>query len=159
MCSVSSLSKNFIAFYGLLFFISCTGLETGFQKTRDWDFQPPLKKTVITQQYKPYKREPHLGIDFSGPIGTPVLSIESGRVVYVGEQFTGYGKLVIIEHDALWTSLYAHLDSFSVKLGNRVKKSQKIGTLGNTGKSTGPHLHLEIFYKKKNINPDFIFNK
>ena len=136
-------------FLSAVFFQSCILL----QKPPKLKFKLPLKTYKITQKYKPYKKTPHLGIDLKANQGTPVLSIERGRVVYVGRQFTGYGKVIIIEHDSYWTSLYAHLNSFSVQLGEKVKKGQKIGAVGGTGRTTGTHLHLELFYKKKNINP------
>jgi len=152
MLSLSSLSKklNFILLplLGILFF-SCYRVE----KTRTLDFQSPIKNPKLTQKYNPHKKRPHLGIDLKAPQGTPVLSIEKGRVVYMGTQFTGYGKVILIEHDSHWTSLYAHLNSFSVRRGKKVKKAQKIGTVGNTGRSTGSHLHLELFYNKRNVNP------
>ena len=153
MLSFSSLPKNlikgFILYGGLLFFSSCYSV----QKKRALKFQLHLKNKILSQKYKPYKKTPHLGIDLKAKKGTPVLSIERGLVVYVGQQFTGYGKVIVIEHDLNWSSLYAHLNSFQVRLGQRVKKGQKIGTVGNTGRSTGSHLHLELFYKKKNVNP------
>ena len=140
-------------FLSAVFFQSCILL----QKPPKLKFKLPLKTYKITQKYKPYKKTPHLGIDLKANKGTPVLSIERGRVVYVGRQFTGYGKVIIIEHDSYWTSLYAHLNSFSVQLGEKVKKGQKIGAVGSTGRTTGTHLHLELFYKKKNINPSQLY--
>ena len=123
------------------------------QKPPELRFQLPLKKYKITQKYKPSGRNVHLGIDLKAPLGSSVLSVERGFVVYTGRQFTGYGKLVIIEHDRDWTSLYAHLNSFQVKLGQKIQKGQVIGAVGNTGKSTGAHLHFELFLKKRNVNP------
>ena len=153
MFSLPSLSKNLIQnlflFLGLFFFSSCYSV----QKKGFFNFQAPLKKVTLTQKYKPNKKTPHLGIDLKAKKGTPVLSIERGKVVYVGQQFTGYGKVILIEHDSRWTSLYAHLNSFSVHLGQKVKKGEKIGTAGDTGRSTDTHLHLELFYKKRNVNP------
>jgi len=140
--------KFFLFIGGLVFFSSCYSV----QQSR-LQFQAPLKKATLTQKYKPYKKKPHLGIDLRATRGTPVLSIERGRVVYAGRQFTGYGKVIMIEHDSSWTSLYAHLNSVEVSLGQKIQKGQKIGTVGNTGRSTGTHLHLELFYKKRNINP------
>ena len=143
------LYKNFRFIVFILFFNSCFSSEKSYKLK----FQPPLKKATLSQKYKPHKKTPHLGIDFKANQGTPILSIEKGTVVYAGYQFTGYGKVVIIEHGSNWTSLYAHLKSFQVQLGQKVQKGQKIGRVGNTGRSTGAHLHLELFFNKRNVNP------
>lgn len=153
MWPLSPLSKKlnfklFLFIGGLFFFSSCYSVQQN-----SLQFQAPLKKATLTQKYKPYKKKPHLGIDLRAGRGTPVLSIERGRVVYAGRQFTGYGKVIMIEHDSSWTSLYAHLNSVEVSLGQKIQKGQKIGTVGNTGRSAGTHLHLELFYKKRNVNP------
>ena len=95
----------------------------------------------------------HQGIDFPKQTGEPVLSSAEGKVLYAGSQFSGYGKMIIIEHQYQWASLYAHLSKISVKPGHYVKKAQKIGEVGNTGRSLGPHLHFEIMYKKQPLNP------
>ena len=123
------------------------------QKPPELRFQPPLKKYKITQKYKPSGRDVHLGLDLKAPLGSAVLSEERGFVVYIGRQFTGCGKLVIIEHDRDGTSLYAHLNSFQVKAGQKIQKGQIIGAVGNTGRSAGAHLHFELFLKKRNVNP------
>ena len=133
--------------------IACLSSCSSFEKPSRLHFQIPVEKAILSQTYKPHHRKAHLGIDLKANKGSPVLSIEKGFVVYVGQQFTGYGKVIIIEHGWDWTSLYAHLDRFQVHLGQKIKKGQKIGTVGNTGRSTGTHLHLELFYKKKNVNP------
>ena len=133
----------------LIFFNSCAFV----QKSAPLYFQWPLKKYKITQQFNSFKRPPHLGIDLKANLGTAVLSSHSGRVVYAGKQFTGYGKVVVIEHDSHWTSLYSHLSRIQVKQGQRVKQGQVIGAVGSTGRSSGPHLHFELMYKKRNVNP------
>ncbi len=86
----------------------------------------------------------HTGIDIANVIGTPVLAARAGRVVHVESQVGNYGKLIIIDHGDGYTTLYAHLNSFSVSRGDWVSTGDRIGTLGNTGRSTGPHLHFEI---------------
>ena len=132
-----------------LFLSSCAFV----QKSTPLKFQAPLKKYKITQKFKPFKRPPHLGIDLKAKWGTPVLSSHSGKVVYAGQKFTGYGKVIIIEHDSNWTSLYSHLSQIKVKLGQKIKQGQVIGFVGSTGRSSGPHLHFEILHKKRNVNP------
>ena len=123
------------------------------QKSTPIHFQWPLKKYKITQKFNSFKRPPHLGVDLKASRGTPVLSIYSGKVVYADQKFTGYGKIVIIEHNPYWTSLYSHLSQIKVKLGQKVKQGQTIGAVGSTGRSSGPHLHFELMYKKRNVNP------
>ena len=115
----------------------------------DW----PLTKYQITQKFHTFKKRPHLGIDLKAPLGTPVFSVQNGKVIYSGKQFSGYGNVVIVEHNREWTSLYAHLDQLKVKAGQRLKKGDRVGTVGKTGRSTGVHLHFELFYNKKNVDP------
>jgi murein DD-endopeptidase MepM/ murein hydrolase activator NlpD len=95
----------------------------------------------------------HYGIDLAAPKGTLILAAESGTVIYTGSGFRGYGKLIVIEHDEKWATLYAHLDKFSVQEGDRVKRGQKIGEMGRTGRATGVHLHFEIRYNRQPVNP------
>ena len=85
----------------------------------------------------------HKGIDYACPEGTPVLASESGNVVYAGYDNTGYGYMVKIKHADGNTTLYAHLSKIVVYVGQKVERSQVIGYSGNTGNSTGPHLHFE----------------
>ena len=115
-------------------------------------FQWPLKKYTLTQKFSSVKRPPHLGIDLKAPVGSPVLSSHSGRVVYAGRRLTGYGNLIILEHSS-WASLYAHLQEIKVKIGQKVNPGDIIGALGNTGRTSGPHLHFELIYKGKTVDP------
>lgn len=145
-------AKNFTNF---LFVFTLISLNSCYfiQKTNPVYLKWPLKKYQITQKYKVFKKSPHLGLDLKAPLGTPVLSTAEGRVIYAGKQFSGYGNVVIIEHRRRWTSLYAHLHTIKVKLGQKVRGGETIGTVGNTGKSTGVHLHFELLFNKKNVNP------
>lgn len=95
----------------------------------------------------------HNGVDLTAPIGTPVYATRSGKVSYVGYQAGGAGNYINITHDNGFISTYMHLDSYIVKSGQYVTIGQLIGYCGNTGGSTGPHLHFGI---KKNgawVNP------
>ena len=143
------MKKIISSFLIFIFFSSCAFV----QKQPPLYFQWPLNQYKITQQFNSFKKSPHLGIDLKADLGTAVLSSQSGRVVYAGQQFTGYGKVIMIEHDSRWTSLYSHLSQIKVKLGQKVKQGQVIGAVGSTGRSSGPHLHFEIMYKKQNVNP------
>lgn len=99
----------------------------------------------------------HKGIDIAGRNREPVKTIASGFVTFTGEK-GAYGKVVEIHHSDSLKSRYAHLDSFSVKNGEVVRKGQKIATMGKTGRVTGPHLHLEIWKDGKAINPKKYIN-
>ncbi len=102
-----------------------------------WPIDGPL---YITQ----YFWRLHRAIDIGVPEGTPVYAADSGFVVYAGWNDQGYGKLVIIDHRNGFMTYYAHLSVVKVNVGMSVHKGQIIGLSGNTGKSTGPHLHFEI---------------
>lgn len=95
----------------------------------------------------------HNGIDLAGPIGMPVRAARAGRVVHVENQTANYGKFVIVRHDGGYQTLYAHLDSFSVRVGQNVNQGQQIGTLGNTGRSTGPHVHFSVIRNGSFVDP------
>lgn len=86
----------------------------------------------------------HEGIDFGVPIGTPVIAAERGKVIYSGRGLSGFGKIVVIDHGGGWSSIYAHLNRSIVRRGYTVRRGQRIADSGNTGRSTGPHLHFEI---------------
>lgn len=86
----------------------------------------------------------HMGIDIAGSLGNPVYATDSGVVVYAGWNDSGYGNLIVIDHGNGWQSLYAHLNSIGVSCGMGVVQGGTIGTVGSTGRSTGPHLHFEI---------------
>jgi hypothetical protein len=100
-------------------------------------------------------RRPHEGIDLAGHIGEVVFSTGSGRVIVVERSFarTGYGNMVLVDHGFGYKTRYAHLHVITVKKGDVVKRGQQVGTLGNTGKSTGPHLHYEVLVRNKPVNP------
>lgn len=95
----------------------------------------------------------HQGIDFTAPIGTPIQSTGDGRVVKVENKGSGYGRSVVIDHGYGYQTLYAHMKEIIVRQGEKVKKGQQIGTIGNTGLSTGPHCHYEVHFNNKPVNP------
>ncbi len=89
----------------------------------------------------------HNGIDIAGPIGTPILAARGGTVILVRGGSTwngGYGNYVVVSHENGIQTLYAHMNSITVSQGQHVTTGQQVGTLGNTGQSTGPHLHFEV---------------
>jgi murein DD-endopeptidase MepM/ murein hydrolase activator NlpD len=86
---------------------------------------------------------PHLGVDYGAPVGTPVRTVADGIVVFSGWQ-NGYGKVIEVDHGNGKTTLYAHLSRHDVKKGQRVQQGQRVGAVGMTGMTTGPHLHFEF---------------
>lgn len=95
----------------------------------------------------------HEGIDIPAPVGTPVVAVKDGVVQYSDDKISGYGNMIVIEHPGKVFSVYAHLDSLGVDKGDRVRRGQVIAKSGNTGRSTGPHLHFEIRIKDKARDP------
>jgi murein DD-endopeptidase MepM/ murein hydrolase activator NlpD len=94
----------------------------------------------------------HSGIDIATRTGTAVHAAQGGTVVYVGKR-AGYGRTIILEHRFGYRTLYGHLDSYDIRRGQTVSAGQIIGRVGNTGRSTGPHLHFEIWLRNRKINP------
>lgn len=124
----------------------------------------PLKdmKTTASFGYRihpvTHKKKFHRGIDLRAKVNTPVYSTADGVVRYVQPRNSGdFGRVIIISHNFGFETVYAHLHSTNVKLGDVIKKNQRIGMSGNSGRSTGPHLHYEIRYASMVLNPrDFI---
>ena len=94
----------------------------------------------------------HSGMDFSANIGTPVYATGDGKVIKAGWE-SGYGKVIKIDHGFGYVTWYAHLNDYKVRVGQKVVRGEVIGEVGDTGKSTGPHLHYEVHVKGKVVNP------
>lgn len=118
----------------------------------------PVKAGRVSSGYgrrlDPFLRRPamHTGIDFKAPRGTRVEAAGSGRVVFAGRK-GGYGKMVEVDHGYGLVTRYAHLHRYSVSEGDHVEQGEKIGEVGSTGRSTGPHLHFETRRFDKPTNP------
>lgn len=95
----------------------------------------------------------HNGVDLAGPIGSPIRAAASGRVVHVESQIGNYGRFVIVRHPDGFQTLYAHLQDFAVRNGQSVSRGQRLGSMGNTGRSTGPHLHFSVIHNGRFVNP------
>ena len=95
----------------------------------------------------------HEGVDFSAPVGTEIYSTGDGDVVSLNSGKREYGNSVLIDHGFGFKTFYAHCNKILVKPGQKVKRGQVIATIGNTGKSTGPHLHYEVHKGGRSINP------
>jgi murein DD-endopeptidase MepM/ murein hydrolase activator NlpD len=122
-------------------------------------FRNPLRSAFRYTDYYGWRRSPftgarsyHTGIDMAAPRGTPIYAAMVGVVVTAGWSAT-YGNYVIISHHSGYRTLYGHMDRISVSVGRSVSTSTKIGTVGNTGLSTGPHLHFTVYKNSSTVNP------
>ncbi|MGM0500728.1 MAG: peptidoglycan DD-metalloendopeptidase family protein [Bacillota bacterium] len=129
--------------------------EFSYQDRLDQKFMYPIN-TRITSYYGPRWGRIHEGLDFAAPMGSPIKAVSSGRVVYSGWA-NGYGYVVIIEHQKGLRTLYAHNSKLLVRVGESVGRGEVISRSGNTGNSTGPHLHFEVQVNGRPENPlDYI---
>lgn len=126
----------------------------------------PMKNEDLKRisSYYGYRMDPiykvkkfHGGLDFSAPTGTPVFATGDGTVLRVIHSRRGYGNTIIVDHGYNYQTKYSHLHSFAVRKGEKVKRGQVIGTVGNSGKSTAPHLHYEVIRNGKAVNPIYYF--
>lgn len=101
----------------------------------------------------------HAGMDFTAPTGTEIHATGDGRVKYADYGTNGYGIHVVIDHGFDYSTLYAHMSVLKVRVGQRVKRGDLVGLIGNTGLSAGPHLHYEVHKNGEPIDPaNFFFN-
>jgi murein DD-endopeptidase MepM/ murein hydrolase activator NlpD len=101
----------------------------------------------------------HEGVDFSAPPGTDIYATGDGVIMESDRSKSGYGNQIVIDHGFGYKTMYAHLQSYKVRAGERVKRGQIIGTVGTTGKSTSPHLHYEVWKNNIPVNPiNYFFN-
>ncbi|VFP80504.1 murein DD-endopeptidase MepM [Candidatus Erwinia haradaeae] len=130
-----------------------SGLTSGFMRF------PTVKKYRVSSPFN-LKRPnpitgkiiPHKGVDFAVPIGTPVLAIGDGEII-VSRFSSTAGKYVAIRHGHQYMTRYMHLNTLLVKVGQKVKRGEHIALSGNTGRSTGPHVHFEIWVNNQAVNP------
>ena len=122
----------------------------------------PVKKEDLTRMASGYgwrtdpftkARKKHWGMDFTAPRGTPIYASGDGKIIRADQGSSGYGKHVRIDHGFGYISLYAHMSKYNVRRGQRVKRGDLIGFVGNTGRSQAPHLHYEIIKNGTKINP------
>ncbi|MCX5789539.1 MAG: M23 family metallopeptidase [Elusimicrobia bacterium] len=149
---ISVLKKN-----GLLDVASDGSFRTGFRpfQVRVYNglWRWPLKAGIVSSEFGRRWGRRHLGIDIAADQGVAVFACAPGRVLFSGESKGGYGNVVILRHDQATTSLYAHNSELLVKEGDVVQAGQTIAKLGSTGRSTGPHIHLEIRMRDKALDP------
>lgn len=98
-------------------------------------------------------RKFHAGMDFSAKTGTPVYATGDATVIRANNAMSGYGNLIILRHGFGYETYYAHLSKYNVRVGQKVKRGDLIGFVGNTGRSEGPHLHYEVHINGKVVNP------
>ncbi|HHT65148.1 MAG: peptidoglycan DD-metalloendopeptidase family protein [Caldicoprobacterales bacterium] len=154
--------------------IKVNGVERERETLSETTLKEPVKKIVVKGTKTPVSRGSgrlrwpvrgrltsrfgqrwgrlHKGIDLANPKGTPIYAADSGKVIFSGRQ-GGYGNLVQIDHGDGMVTYYAHMSKRSVSKGDSVSKGQKIGYVGSTGNSTGPHLHFEVRINGNPKNP------
>lgn len=119
----------------------------------------PLDAYIVSSEYGERWGKVHKGMDMAAHVGEPVYAIADGEVIYAGDGLKGYGNVVILRHDRKTTSLYAHNSELKVRQGDQVTKGTLVALLGNTGHSTGPHVHFEIRDGDAALNPRNVLPK
>jgi murein DD-endopeptidase MepM/ murein hydrolase activator NlpD len=119
----------------------------------------PLDAYIVSSEYGERWGKVHKGMDMAAHVGEPVYAIADGEVIYAGDGLRGYGNVVILRHDRKTSSLYAHNSELKVKQGDQVTKGTLVALLGNTGHSTGPHVHFEIRDGDIAVNPRNVLPK
>jgi murein DD-endopeptidase MepM/ murein hydrolase activator NlpD len=119
----------------------------------------PLDAYIVSSEYGERWGKVHKGMDMAAHVGEPVYAIADGEVIYAGDGLRGYGNVVILRHDRKTSSLYAHNSELKVKQGDQVTKGTLVALLGNTGHSTGPHVHFEIRDGDTAVNPRNVLPK
>ena len=130
-----------------------SGLAKGFMRF------PTTKQFRVSSNFNPRRVNPvtgrvapHRGVDFAMPVGTPVLAVGDGEVV-IAKRSGAAGNYVVIRHGRQYTTRFMHLKKILVKPGQKVKRGDRIALSGNTGRSTGPHLHYEFWSNNQAVNP------
>jgi murein DD-endopeptidase MepM/ murein hydrolase activator NlpD len=131
--------------------ITLQALRSPIPRSPIW-LVPPLNWR-IGDRFGPRGDGFHPGIDYPAPAGTPVAAAGRGVVVFAGWDASGYGNLVVVEHPLGVRSMYAHLSSIAVRRGQQLAAGSRVGLVGTTGFSTGPHLHFELRLKGAALDP------
>lgn len=123
-------------------------------KKRTSKFSWPVKGKIISKYGAIGKGRNNDGINIKAPLGTAVKAADAGTVAYAGNELKGFGNLILIKHNDGWITAYAHNDRILVKKGQKVRRGEKISTVGSTGGVSTPQLHFEIRAGKKAVNPN-----
>lgn len=116
------------------------------------------------QSFDPFKdgeTRDHYGIDIAAPTGTPIYAPAGGTILHATTLYDGkpkYGTVVVFEAENGIVTLFSHLEGFNVEAGQRVWKGDQLATIGNTGKSTGPHVHIETFKNGTRVDPAIVWD-
>lgn len=169
---ITDIERKMDILYKKAFVQSCSYDEVAILAKRTGEMAscvpaiPPvqLSNTRLTSHFglrsDPFSKGPrmHQGIDFAAKVGEPVYAPGNGKVIEVAYNFFGYGKEVVIDHGFGYKSRYAHLHEIFVKEGDLVMRGEQIATMGNSGRSSGCHLHYEIMYRNNRVNPLNYYN-
>ncbi|MGP1954443.1 MAG: peptidoglycan DD-metalloendopeptidase family protein, partial [Arsenophonus sp. NC-QC1-MAG3] len=148
--------KNYYAFRaenGHYYDSEANGLERGFLRyptAKTFRISSPFSLRRINPVTG--RSTPHHGVDFSMPIGTPILAVSDGEVI-MAKYSRAAGNFITIRHGSQYSTRYMHLRKLLVKPGQRVKRGERIALSGNTGRTTGSHLHYELWFNHRAINP------
>ena len=165
IASPSSKSKLALTFKFSLMILVIFSLHTFLKDpamTGKLTWQHPLNSHTISSTFRSISKvrgyKPHRGIDYVAQRGSPVLSAADGVIVISGNKtlHSNYGNTVLIQHKSGYQTLYAHLESSDAKVGSWVKAGQVIGIIGDTGKTTGVHLHFEVIKDNQRVDPSLV---
>jgi murein DD-endopeptidase MepM/ murein hydrolase activator NlpD len=139
---------------GIAYFLRDTYVVEDYRGLGTGRFLWPVPQFYkVSSHFGPRGRKHHDGIDIPAPRGTPVVAVDEGVIIYSDNGIRGYGNMIVISHGDEVFTVYAHNQKNLVDRGDRVDRGQQIAYVGNTGRSTGPHLHFEIRMKNKVKNP------
>ena len=125
----------------------------------DWPVSGPISSPFgLTRFFNDQPRKPHSGIDIAALEGSPIRAPKSGKVLATGEYFFN-GNTVIVDHGQGFISMFCHLDSIEVQTGNLLRRGETLGTVGQTGRATGPHLHWSLNLNNVRIDPMLFLDK
>ncbi|MDF1642609.1 MAG: peptidoglycan DD-metalloendopeptidase family protein [Pseudomonadales bacterium] len=125
----------------------------------DWPVSGPISSPFgLTRFFNEQPRKPHSGIDIAAPVGSPISAPKSGKVLATGDYFFN-GNTVILDHGQGLISMFCHLDRIEVQSGNLLRRGERVGTVGQTGRATGPHLHWSLNLNNVRVNPMLFLNE